>query len=118
MHQQTKIKIWVREKANARRKSIEKSVINLKTYFCNNTNNMEVKNNRIALLVDGDNAQSKMMDLVLEEASKYGKVTIRRVYGDWTTQHMKHWKSQLNEMAFNPIQKFSIPREKIRLTVH
>jgi uncharacterized protein (TIGR00288 family) len=68
---------------------------------------MEIKSNKIALLVDGDNAQSKMMDLVLEEASKYGKVTIRRVYGDWTTQHMNHWKSQLNEMAFNPIQKFS-----------
>src|SRR6185312_9091004 len=68
---------------------------------------MEIKNQRIALLVDGDNAQSKMMDLILEEASKYGKVTIRRVYGDWTTQHMNHWKSLLNEMAFNPIQKFS-----------
>lgn len=68
---------------------------------------MEIKNQRIALLVDGDNAQSKMMDLILEEASKYGKVTIRRVYGDWTIQHMNHWKSLLNEMAFNPIQKFS-----------
>lgn len=68
---------------------------------------MDIKNQRIALLVDGDNAQSKMMDLILEEASKYGKVTIRRVYGDWTTQHMNHWKSLLNEMAFNPIQKFS-----------
>ena len=68
---------------------------------------MEIKSNKIALLVDGDNAQSKMMDLVLEEASKYGKVTIRRVYGDWTTQHMNHWKGQLNDMAFNPIQKFS-----------
>lgn len=68
---------------------------------------MESKNQKIALLVDGDNAQSKIMDLVLEEASKYGKVTIRRVYGDWTTQQMNHWKSLLNEMAFNPIQKFS-----------
>lgn len=68
---------------------------------------MDNKNQRIALLVDGDNAQSKIMDLILEEASKYGKVTIRRVYGDWTTQHMNHWKSLLNEMAFNPIQKFS-----------
>jgi uncharacterized protein (TIGR00288 family) len=68
---------------------------------------MDIKNQKIALLVDGDNAQSKMMDLILEEASKYGKVTIRRVYGDWTTQHMNHWKSLLNEMAFNPIQKFS-----------
>lgn len=68
---------------------------------------MDLRNQRIALLVDGDNAQSKIMEHILEEASKYGKVTIRRVYGDWTTQHMNHWKSLLNEMAFNPIQKFS-----------
>lgn len=65
------------------------------------------KTKRIALLVDGDNAQSKMLEEILEEASKYGKITIRRVYGDWTTQHMNHWKGVLNEMAFNPIQKFS-----------
>jgi uncharacterized protein (TIGR00288 family) len=68
---------------------------------------MELKNQKIALLVDGDNAQAKLVELILEEASKYGKVTIRRVYGDWTTQHMNHWKNVLNEMAFNPIQKFS-----------
>lgn len=68
---------------------------------------MESKNEKIALLIDGDNAQSKLLDLILEEASKYGKVTIRRVYGDWTTPQMNHWKRLLNEMAFNPIQKFS-----------
>ena len=68
---------------------------------------MDNKILKIALLADGDNAQSKMMELVLEEASKYGKVTIRRVYGDWTTQHMNHWKSISNELAINPIQKFS-----------
>lgn len=65
------------------------------------------KANKIALLVDGDNAQSKLLNLVLEEASKYGKVTVRRVYGDWTTPHMHSWKTHLNELAFNPIQKFS-----------
>jgi uncharacterized LabA/DUF88 family protein len=65
------------------------------------------KVNRIALLVDGDNAQPKLLNLILEEASKYGKVTIRRVYGDWTTSHMNSWKTMLNEMAINPIQKFS-----------
>lgn len=68
---------------------------------------MESKTQKIALLVDGDNVPSKVIELILEEASKYGKVTIRRVYGDWTTQHMNHWKGLLNEMAFNPIQKFS-----------
>src|SRR3989337_2364776 len=65
------------------------------------------KTNKIALLVDGDNAQPKLVSAILEEASKYGKVTIRRVYGDWTTPHMNNWKSSLNELAFNPIQKFS-----------
>jgi uncharacterized LabA/DUF88 family protein len=65
------------------------------------------KTNKIALLVDGDNAAPKLLTVILEEASKYGKVTIRRVYGDWTTPQMNTWKSILNEMAFNPIQKFS-----------
>lgn len=68
---------------------------------------METKTNKIALLVDGDNAPAKLLMLILEEASKYGKVTIRRIYGDWTTQHMNTWKGILNELAFNPIQKFS-----------
>src|SRR6478672_1889821 len=68
---------------------------------------MSTGTHKIALLVDGDNASAKLLSLILEEASKYGKVTIRRVYGDWTTTHMNSWKGQLNEMAFNPIQKFS-----------
>lgn len=68
---------------------------------------MDTRTHKIALLVDGDNASARLLTLVLEEASKYGKVTIRRVYGDWTTPHMNNWKSSLNELAFNPIQKFS-----------
>jgi uncharacterized LabA/DUF88 family protein len=63
--------------------------------------------NKLALLVDGDNAQPKLLKLSLEEASKYGKVTIRRIYGDWTTPKMNGWKDMLNELAFSPIQKFS-----------
>lgn len=68
---------------------------------------IDSKTNKIALLVDGDNAQAKMLEDVLEEASKYGKVTIRRIYGDWTTPRMNNWKAVLNEMAFSPIQKFN-----------
>lgn len=66
-----------------------------------------IKTNKLALLVDGDNASPRLLSLILEEASKYGKVTVRRIYGDWTTSHMNTWKSMLNEMAFNPIQKFN-----------
>ena len=46
----------------------------------------------IAVLIDGDNAQAKLIKEILEEVSKYGKATIRRIYGDWTTPHMNSWK--------------------------
>lgn len=68
---------------------------------------MESRSNKIAILVDGDNAQAKLLKPILEEVSKYGKVTIRRIYGDWTTPHMNSWKDKLNDLSFSPIQKFS-----------
>jgi uncharacterized LabA/DUF88 family protein len=68
---------------------------------------MESKTNKIAILVDGDNAQAKLLKPILEEVSKYGKATIRRIYGDWTTQQMNSWKDKLNDLSFSPIQKFA-----------
>ena len=67
----------------------------------------EATNSRMAMLIDGDNAQPKLIELILSESSKHGKVTIRRVYGDWTQQSMNGWKNVLNENAISPIQKFS-----------
>ena len=68
---------------------------------------MQGKSNKIAILIDGDNAQAKLLKPILEEVSKYGKVTIRRIYGDWTIPQMNSWKEKLNDLSFNPIQKFS-----------
>lgn len=68
---------------------------------------MENYINKIAILIDGDNAQSKILSQILEEVSKYGKVTIRRIYGDWTMPQMNSWKSKLNDLSFSPIQKFA-----------
>lgn len=67
----------------------------------------ETKNQKIAILIDGDNAQAKLLKPILEEVSKYGKVTIRRIYGDWTTTQMNSWKEIVNQLSFTPIQKFS-----------
>lgn len=61
----------------------------------------------IAVLIDGDNAQAKIIKEIIEEVSKYGKVTIRRIYGDWTTPQMNSWKDILNNYSINPIQKFN-----------
>lgn len=61
---------------------------------------------RIALLIDGDNAQPSLIGHIMAEAGKYGLVTIRRIYGDWTTVNMSGWKNTLNDNAIQPIQQF------------
>jgi len=61
----------------------------------------------IAVLIDGDNAQARLIKEILEEVSKYGKATIRRIYGDWTIPQMNSWKEMINLYSFSPIQKFS-----------
>jgi hypothetical protein len=61
---------------------------------------------RLALMVDGDNAQASLLPQMLAEVSKYGTVTIRRVYGDWTEPEMKSWKEALHIYALQPFQQF------------
>jgi uncharacterized LabA/DUF88 family protein len=61
---------------------------------------------RIAVLIDGDNAQSSLLPQMLVEAGRHGQVTVRRIYGDWTTNNMNSWKETLNYHAFQPIQQF------------
>lgn len=70
------------------------------------TVNSTIGSRRIAVLIDGDNAQPSLIDKMLAEVSKYGLVTIRRVYGDWTTSNMGGWKDSLQTYAIQPIQQF------------
>ncbi len=67
---------------------------------------------RMALLIDGDNAQASLVANILAEASKYGLVTIRRIYGDWTTPNMNSWRESLQLHAFQPIQQFRYTKGK------
>jgi uncharacterized LabA/DUF88 family protein len=64
------------------------------------------KRNKIAILIDGDNAQANLLPQMLVEAGKYGLVTVRRIYGDWTTSSMNSWKDVLNFHAVQPVQQF------------
>ncbi|HEX2621820.1 MAG TPA: NYN domain-containing protein [Phototrophicaceae bacterium] len=63
-------------------------------------------NRRLALLIDGDNAQAALIPQILAEVTKYGTMTIRRVYGDWTEPNMKGWKEVMHTHALQPIQQF------------
>ncbi|MBA4257050.1 MAG: Maebl [Polaromonas sp.] len=64
-------------------------------------------NQKLAVLIDADNAQASVIRELLEEVSRYGTATIKRAYGDWTTTNLKGWKEVLHTMAVQPIQQFS-----------
>ncbi len=69
-------------------------------------NNKQPGERRIAVLIDGDNAQPSLIEKIITEASKFGTTTIRRNYGDWTTSNMNGWKDTLQTYAVQPIQQF------------
>jgi uncharacterized LabA/DUF88 family protein len=60
---------------------------------------------RFAVLIDGDNAQASLLFQILAEISKFGLITIKRIYGDWTTTNMNSWKPLLHKHAIQPIQQ-------------
>ena len=55
---------------------------------------------RLAVLVDADNIPKKCIKAVMEELAVYGTPTIKRIYGDWTSQQLSNMKQLLLECAF------------------
>jgi len=68
--------------------------------------NEQSEQQRFAVLIDGDNAQASLLPQILAEVSKVGLITIKRIYGDWTTTSMNSWKESLHKHAIQPIQQF------------
>jgi hypothetical protein len=64
------------------------------------------------VLIDSDNATASLTKELLDEVAKYGTPTIKRAYGDWTTQNLAGWKDELPRHAIQPIQQFAYTRGK------
>lgn len=64
-------------------------------------------NLRLAVLIDGDNAPRDCLKSILEEIAIYGTPTIKRIYGDWASQNIIGWKTELLENAVTPKQQFA-----------
>lgn len=59
---------------------------------------------KVAILIDGDNASSAKLSHILELASHYGPVIVKRIYGDWTKTALSHWKEPARELSFRLIE--------------
>jgi uncharacterized LabA/DUF88 family protein len=67
---------------------------------------------RLAVLIDSDNTTASLSTELLEEIAKYGTPTVKRAYGDWTTQQLVSWKEELLRHAIQPVQQFAYTRGK------
>ncbi len=65
-----------------------------------------IKDIKLAVLIDGDNIPSKYIKEMMQEITKYGTPTVKRIYGDWTKPHLSKWKAILLENAITPIQQY------------
>ena len=61
---------------------------------------------KLAVLIDAENAQPSIIAELLIEIAKYGTANVKRIYGDWTVPDLKGWKEVLLKYSIQPIQQF------------
>ena len=67
---------------------------------------------KLAVLIDADNAQPSIVDGLLAEIANYGIASVKRIYGDWTGPGLKGWKEVLLEHSIQPMQQFAYTKGK------
>ena len=65
-----------------------------------------MEDKRYAILIDADNISAKYIKAILDEMTKYGSITYKRIYGDWTNNQASKWREELLTNSITPIQQF------------
>lgn len=65
-----------------------------------------MEDSRFALLIDAENISARYIQYILDEVTKYGMITYRRIYSDWTSSQSGKWKNVLMEYSLMPVQQF------------
>lgn len=73
-----------------------------------------MNDSRLAVLIDADNVPYASIKRMLEEISKHGTPTIKRIYADWTKPTVSGWKNVLLENAITPVQQYSYTSKKFQ----
>lgn len=62
---------------------------------------------RLAVLIDADNAQAAVIEGILAEVARFGEASVKRIYGDFTSPNSSSWKKVLQKYAIKPVQQFA-----------
>lgn len=66
----------------------------------------------IALLIDTDNVSAKYINALIKELIVLGKVSYKRMYGDFTKNTVEGWRAIVNEFSITPIQQYTFTSGK------
>lgn len=61
---------------------------------------------KIAVLIDADNTQLGKLEKVMREISTYGRVVVKRAFGNWKKDVLKNWENEIKRLAIKPVQQF------------
>jgi hypothetical protein len=73
---------------------------------------VDIQTKKFAVLIDADNSSIGAIPSVLEEVAKYGIASVKRVYGDWSSETLKNWREVLLPHAITPVQQFAYTKGK------
>ena len=59
-----------------------------------------------ALLIDADNVARDALAAIIEDLTRDARIAVRRVYGDFTTQHLAAWRDVIANHGFHPVQQY------------
>lgn len=60
----------------------------------------------IAVLIDADNTQLSKIESALNEISAYGRITVKKAYGNWNKKELSNWETNLKRLAIKAEQQF------------
>ncbi len=61
---------------------------------------------KIAVVIDADNTQLAKIGDLLREISAYGRIVVKRAYGNWKKETLKSWEPEIKRLAIKAEQQF------------
>lgn len=61
---------------------------------------------KMVVLIDADNTQLTKLEEVLHEVSTYGRIVVRKAYGNWKKRTLAKWEDEIKRLAIKAEQQF------------
>ncbi|MDI9503367.1 MAG: NYN domain-containing protein [Bacillota bacterium] len=62
----------------------------------------------LALLIDAENISPDYISIIYDEANKYGTLSYKRIYGDWSSTALNKWRNQCIKYNLDQRQQYSV----------